>query len=47
MGVVFDLPLLTGVLAALGLSVLFVTSLYFWPQNFHRNHPTCVKQRFV
>lgn len=42
---VFDLPLLTGVLAALGLSVLFVTSLYFWPQNFHRNHPTCVKQR--
>ena len=42
----FDLVLWKAVLVSLGLAVLFVTSLYIWPQKYHRNHPTCVKQRF-
>ncbi|XP_063687686.1 CAAX prenyl protease 2-like [Bolinopsis microptera] len=41
----FDLVLWKAILVSLGLAVLFVTSLYIWPQKYHRNHPTCVKQR--
>ncbi|KAL5251218.1 hypothetical protein ACHWQZ_G016802 [Mnemiopsis leidyi] len=42
----FDLQLWKATLASLGLAVLFVVSLYIWPQKYHRNHPTCVNQRF-
>ncbi|KAL5251221.1 hypothetical protein ACHWQZ_G016805 [Mnemiopsis leidyi] len=43
----FDLQLWKATLASLGLAVLFVVSLYIWPQKYHRNHPTCVKQRIL